>query len=1208
MTDWAQLVDTNAPWPEYPRPQMVRPDWLNLNGIWQFQPGAANDIVPTNQTLSGEILVPFPMESALSGVMQHHPRSWYRRTFVVPPEWNGRRILLHLDAVDWESEVFINGVSVGIHRGGYDPITYDITDHLTGSGPQELIVRVHDPTDNYGQARGKQTLFPQGIMYTSTSGIWQTVWLEPVPATRVSHLKLIPDIDAEHLAVTVEVDGPTNDITVHVMAKNGGDVVGSISGAPGAELLLPVPDPVLWSPTNPFLYDLEITLSNETARVDSVASYFGMRKISLGTRDGFVKMLLNDEFVFQFGPLDQGFWPDGIYTAPTDDALKSDIEQTKLLGFNMIRKHIKVEPARWYYWADRLGVLVWQDMPSLNSYTGNPQPIDKPQFQTELARMVRHHWNHPSIISWVIFNESQGQHDTAALVDMVKAMDPSRLVNEASGGSFTGSGDILDWHSYPNPSCPSSPTQAVVCGEFGGVGLPITNHTWAPGWGYVAATNADDLAARFEAFCYQLSEFVQNRGLSAAVYTEITDVEIELNGFLTYDRKVRKPDVERIRAAVALASAPVLLTEVMPTSEAAGQTWKYRTTTPPSQWMNPDYDDSGWSEGQAGFGAGDPPNTAGLVRTTWNTPDIWIRRTFNPGPLTPSQINNLFFRVYHDEDVEIYINGVLAGSGTSYTTTYGYIPLTPEGKAALKTNENNVIAVHCRQTGGGQFIDVGLTVRESELVTVPPPVPETPTGLQGAAGALGVSLGWNTVPHATGYRVKRSLVSGGPYTDIGIPAAVNAITDTSADYSTTYYYVVSALNATGESADSAEISVTTPPPPPPVVPVIAAWFRADAIGGLTNGEPVAVWPDSSSYARHATQENEPRRPKFVNSAINGRPAVRFDSSDETWLSFSRPVEDDFTIFCVFRSDQGVGTGTAFYQGAGLVSGEMPNQVNDFAISLNANGRILAGVGSPDVTLVSTNGDFNDGQPHIVTFTRERKTGVIELWIDGNLHGSVSAGKQSLTAPAELVLGAQQTLLNFLTGDIAEVKIYDAVLEPWARIAEEDALRCKYGLGQGAPPATPADVIGTPGNRQARLEWAPVPGATSYRLNWSLNSAGPYTQVVGGLTGTSYVDSNAVVGRTNYYRVAAQGACGIGDFSAPVAVFVSQPVLASTLDSDALTLLWPDWADDWMLWSTTNLAPPVHWTLVSTPVLVSNGLRYTTVPVTGESAFFRLASP
>jgi len=712
MTDWAHQVDPAHPLPEYPRPQLVRSEWLNLNGLWQFQASATNDAVPAGQKLTGKILVPFPMESALSGVMEYHARSWYRRTFIVPGKWSGQHIILHLDAVDWESEVFINGQSVGTHRGGYDPVSYDITSYLKGRGPQELIVRVYDPTDAAGEPRGKQTLRRGRIMYTSCSGIWQTVWLEPVPATSVADLKLTPDIDQGRLHVAVNVAGPTNGVTVNAVARIGKKVVGEISGAPGATLFLPVSRAILWCPSNPFLYDLDITLSKGSSRLDAVTSYFGMRKISLGTTNGFMKMLLNNQFVFQFGPLDQGFWPDGIYTPPTDAALKSDIEQEKALGYNMVRKHIKVERARWYYWADKLGILVWQDMPSANSYTHKPAPLDVPQYEIELARLVTNHWNHPSIIMWVLFNESQGQHDTGALVSKVRALDPSRLVNQASGGAHYGVGDILDGHSYPNPCCPVSATQAVVCGEFGGVGLPVTNHTWASGWGYIAVTNGDGLASKFEDFCFQLSDAVQDHGLSAAVYTQITDVESELNGFLTYDRKVCKPDPARIRAAIASVSAPFTLTTVVPTSQATVQNWGYTTTTPAANWYAPNYDDSAWSTGAAGFGAGNPPNTGGLVRTPWNSADIWLRRTFNPGTLAAEQINNLCFTVYHDEEVEIYLNGVLAGSATGYTTRYGFLAMNAAGRAVVLSNAANILAVHCHQTTGGQFIDLGINGRK----------------------------------------------------------------------------------------------------------------------------------------------------------------------------------------------------------------------------------------------------------------------------------------------------------------------------------------------------------------------------------------------------------------------------------------------------------------------------------------------------------------
>jgi hypothetical protein len=1205
MTDWAQLVNTNSPLPEYPRPQMVRSNWLNLNGIWQFQAGATNDPVPINQTLAQEILVPFPMESALSGHMQHHDFSWYRRIFTVPAAWSGQRILLHLDAVDWESEAFINGQSVGIHRGGYDEATYDITSQITGNGAQELIVRVYDPTDGAGIPRGKQTLSPGGIMYTATSGIWQPVWLEPVPQSGIRDLKLVPDIDARQLHVTTTISGSANGVTVNAVARNGTNVVGSASGVPGAELLLRVPNPILWCPTNPFLYDLQVTLSNGVSAIDSVNSYFGMRKISVATNNGFLKMLLNNQFTFQFGPLDQGFWPDGIYTAPTDDALKSDLEQEKLLGYNMVRKHIKVERQRWYYWADKLGILVWQDMPSVNSYTGNPQPIQTNQFEVELTRMVATHWNHPSIVLWIVFNEGQGQHDTTNLVQEIKALDPSRLVNEASGGDYFGSGDVLDAHSYPDPSCPSSVTQAVACGEFGGVGLGITNHTWASGWGYVNATNGNDLAGRFEDFCYQLSDFVQNKGLSAAVYTEITDAETELNGFLTYDRKVRKPDADRIRAAIATASTPMTLTTVVPTSQTNGQSWKYTMSTPATNWNATNFNDSAWTNGTGGFGANNPPNTSGLIRTTWNTADIWLRRMFSPGALTSQQISNLFCIEYNDEDVEVYINGVLASSATGYRTSYGLLAMTPAGRAAILTNAVNLLAVHCHQTSGGQYIDVGIVVRDSNAVVPMRPVPPTPSGLRGAAGTLGISVCWNTSTGATNYTVKRALMSGGPYTNLLIQSTINAVTDSEVSPGATYYYVVSAANGSGVSGDSTDISVTTVPP---VSPVLQAWFRADGITGLSNGAAVAVWPDATGNGYTATQNTVGLQPTFVTGAINGLPVVRFNNTNSTYMGFARPVQDDFTILCVYRSSQGVGTGTQFYQGAGLVNGEMPNVVNDFGLSLNANGKLLAGTGNPDVTIVSSDSVYTNGLPHIIAFRRTRSTGAMALYVDGNLQGTNMGGTQSLSAPVQLVLGAQQTLNNYLTGDVAEVKIYATALSDSDRVAEENALFCKYGLGAGAPPATPIGLSASPGNRQVIVSWTPRVGAIGYKLNWSVNSGGPFTQLIGNLATNSFVHTNAVIGQTNYYRVAAYTACGVSAYSAPAGLFLTVPTLAANMGAGSLSLSWPDWANDWQLSSATNLAPPVVWSPVTNSPTRSNGFLSVSLPLRFSSEFFRLASP
>ena len=579
MTDWAQQVDPTNVLPEYPRPQMVRSNWMNLNGVWQFQPGATNDPVPAGQNLAGVILVPFPMESALSGVMQYSAFSWYRRTFTVPEEWLGQRIILHFGAVNWRSQIYVNGQSVGTHTGGYDPFSYDITPYLNG-GTNELIVRVYSPEDSGGEPRGKQTLYPGGIMFTSSSGIWQPVWLEPVPTTSISSLHLVPDIDNNRVLVTVGLSGPTNGLRVNGVAFAGSNLVTSTTVLPGNNLYLNIPSPILWSPTNPYLYNLQITLTSNSVPVDSITSYFGMRKISLGMNNGFVQILLNNQFTFEFGPLEQGFWPEGLYTAPTDQALQYDLRMEKTLGFNMVRKHLKVEPQRWYYWADQLGILVWQDMPSCNSYTTNssPPPVNPLDFIAELTAMVTNHWNSPAIIMWDIFNEAQGeagsangvgQTNTAYLVSLVKTLDPSRLVNQASGWNWVGAGDVEDTHNYPDPECSVSPSQAVVCGEFGGIWLGITNHTWSPSdvppYDVPPSQAANFVTPQFESLAGEVPGLIQTNGMSAAAYTEINDTEQELAGLETYDRKVLKPALLPMQTTITSLTGAPRPTNILPT-------------------------------------------------------------------------------------------------------------------------------------------------------------------------------------------------------------------------------------------------------------------------------------------------------------------------------------------------------------------------------------------------------------------------------------------------------------------------------------------------------------------------------------------------------------------------------------------------------------------------------------------------------------------
>ena len=705
LTRWAQAVDPNKPLPEYPRPQLTRRSWLSLNGLWEFAEAEEGEAPPVGRSLSGTILVPFPVESALSGVMRHADRLWYRRTFVLPRAWRGQRILLHFGSVDWETTALVNGVNVGSHQGGYDAFTFDITDAVTANGPQELIVGVADPTDVGEQPRGKQVRKPEGIWYTSTTGIWQTVWLEPVPTTHIEELIVVPHLQGGTCGVIVKTAVADSGVTAHALILDGGTHVAEGSGNPGAELSLTLPTPKVWSPEHPHLYDLAVELRRGGRVVDSVRSYFGMREIALGKDSrGVAGILLNGAPVFQVGPLDQGFWPDGIYTAPTDEALRSDIEVMKKLGFNAVRKHVKVEPDRWYYWADKLGLLVWQDMPSGDAKTA----AGKQEFERELMQLVITHRNHPSIIMWVVFNEGWGQYDAERLTAKVKQLDPTRLVNNASGWTDKNAGDVVDVHNYPAPKAPSPESiRASVLGEFGGLGLGIDGHRWREKfWGYRGMKDAEQLTAKYESFLKQVYELRDSAGLSAAIYTQITDVEVECNGLLTYDRAVVKPTADRIAAVNRgdfrrMPPAPVLR-EFVPTSEHAGLEWRYTMNDPGPGWEKPSFTDSSWSVGLGGFGTAGTPGA--VVRTSWPTGRIWLRRHF---AFPSSDAKRFELLMHHDEDAVVYLNGIHAATASGWTTEYEPSAIAPTALHALHP-AGNVIAVTCTQTGGGQYIDAGI--------------------------------------------------------------------------------------------------------------------------------------------------------------------------------------------------------------------------------------------------------------------------------------------------------------------------------------------------------------------------------------------------------------------------------------------------------------------------------------------------------------------
>jgi hypothetical protein len=716
-TRWASDVNPTNVWKEYPRPQMVRSDWENLNGLWQFEKMTSfSSEIPT--TMTSKILVPFCVESALSGIKQKYKNFAYKRTFKIPDSWNGKRVLLHFEAVDWQMEAFVNGVSAGTHKGGYDPFTFDITNLLSSNGDQELVVKVYDPTSDGSQPRGKQTLNPGGIMYTGCSGIWQTVWLEAVPQTYIGDLAITPDVDTKTVNVGITTCGSIEKAqTINVDVIHNGSVVATSSALFSEKVSLKIPNMELWSPDHPFLYDLKVTLKNSDGSIDEVKSYFGMRKIEIKKDEtGYYRTYLNNNFLFEAGPLDQGFWPDGIYTPPTDEAMANDILMMKHYGFNMVRKHIKVEPRRWYYYCDKLGLMVWQDFPSSNYCQSNPPAIDANEFKDELAAMVKTHVNTPCIITWVLFNEGGGQHDTESLVDYVRSLDNTRLINPASGWNHSSKGDFYDDHDYPMPKVVStSDNQALAVGEYGGISYIMQNHLWnGNDVNYTSVKTPDELDNEYTTFSSRLAQLRENNGLSASVYTQLTDVENELNGLMSYDRIV-KSDVSKIRKANELAINGIATKHdyLLSTADEQLQTWKYTISQPDDSWMNLDYDDSAWSNGKSGFGNGQPSNT--VVGTKWTTNDIWIRKKvkFN---ITEADLDNLMMKLYHDEDCEIYINGTKVLLRTGYTTDYELDKFPSDYKSCLNLNDSNIVAVHCKQTYGGQYLDLGFYIDKGEQI------------------------------------------------------------------------------------------------------------------------------------------------------------------------------------------------------------------------------------------------------------------------------------------------------------------------------------------------------------------------------------------------------------------------------------------------------------------------------------------------------------
>lgn len=733
MTPWSESLTPDNALPEYPRPQMVRTAWMNLNGLWDLRKGIKDEAYSNAFEYDKQILVPFPIESALSGVMEKSDEQvyWYRRTFTLPAEMKNKHILLHFGAVDWETAVYVNGQQVGHHTGGYDPFWFDITSALKSSGEQEVAVYIYDNTGVQGQPTGKQSKNPSICWYTAVSGIWQTVWLEPVEETYVQQLEMEPCLDRSWLSLKVTTSESADASIEAEISDAQGKVVASGTGNPGNVFRLTIEGDVHpWSPDDPYLYNVNVRVRKGGTVTDEVKSYCGMRKIEV-KKDGsnIPRIYLNNQQIFQMGPLDQGWWPDGLYTPPSDEALIFDIQGMKDLGFNMIRKHIKIEPARWYYWCDKLGILVWQDLPSPNLPQGS-EDFAKANFEQEVDNIIPAIKNSPSIIHWVVFNEGWGQFDTDRMTrhvdSKVNSLTPSRfgkasLICCASGWTDSEVGNIIDTHSYPNPSCPQNANRAAVCGEYGGITLKVPGHIWPGGdFQYIVVESSEDFTTYFNGLCDKIKDLYLV-GLNAAVYTQLSDVEIEKNGFYTYDRRVMKAHEpytlvrNNILECLNLPHSTTILKPILSTALSHHYTWRYITNgDAPRHWSDLDFDDTSWKQGKGAFAHGLGSNWNNIIGTDWNTNQIYMRRWFKLGDITPENIAKLRFMVFHDDDIQIYINGVWAATESGWNNSYAPLNISAEALASLKPGEWNLIAIAGKQGSGGQVMDVGLTAFTDE--------------------------------------------------------------------------------------------------------------------------------------------------------------------------------------------------------------------------------------------------------------------------------------------------------------------------------------------------------------------------------------------------------------------------------------------------------------------------------------------------------------
>jgi hypothetical protein len=726
MTKWAREVTPANAWDEYPRPELQRANWTRLNGLWNYAILAKDATKPSKPTeWAGKILVPYAPESALSGVgklVEPDQSLWYQRNFTTT-KTTGKRTLIHFEAVDYDATVWLNDTELGRHVGGHTPFFYDATAALK-EGENQLTLRVFDATQA-NQLNGKQHLKPEGIWYTRVSGIWQSVWMEEVNDRAITDLDFTHDVKAGTVTVHAALSGTVGagSEKLRVSASLKGAAVGSSEGS--GDVTVKIASRQLWSPESPTVYDLKVELLNAEGKImDSVTSYTALRELGkMQDKNGAWRFTLNGKSIFHWGPLDQGWWPDGLLTPPSDEAMLFDIEYLKSAGFNMIRKHIKIEPRRYYYHCARLGMMMWQDQVSMGPGPGAvntkwtrlaANPVDgtwpdaaHQQYLTEYSRMIAHLKDQPCVVVWCPFNEAWGQHRTMEVGKIAVAADPTRPINIASGGNFWPVGDIADEHAYPDPAFPLGDKRfdsyVKVVGEFGGHGWPVKGHLWdatKENWGYGGLPKSLDEWKQRYTNSINILCGLRRQGISAGVYTQTTDVEGEINGLLTYDRMEKVPAswLKVLHDKLLATADAAIFTPLLATSEAAAQTWHYTTEPPAKGWETAAFDHSAWKAAPAPFG------TRAKAVTKWTTPDIWLRRDFE---LAQAPSGQVILRIFHDEDAIVFLNGIEIASLASFNGIYATIELSTTATAAFKQGKNT-LAIHVKQTKGGQFIDAGL--------------------------------------------------------------------------------------------------------------------------------------------------------------------------------------------------------------------------------------------------------------------------------------------------------------------------------------------------------------------------------------------------------------------------------------------------------------------------------------------------------------------